>query len=142
MQPAVRSFFLRSYTDWGLLLLRVFIGSFMLFAHGLSKLTGFSEKMTTFADPIGLGPQFSLALSVFAEVFCAGAIILGLLTRLALIPLIINMLVITLIVHADDPWGKKEFALLFAVPFLTLLLTGPGRFSLDAFLFNRAPARQ
>ena len=134
---ALRSFLLRSYTDFGLLVLRLFAGLLMMFPHGLSKLTGFPEKVSTFADPLGLGPGLSLTLVVFAEFFCAAAVVLGFMTRFALIPLIINMAVIAFVVHGDDPWAKKEFALLFGAPYLALLFTGPGRFSLDAMLFNR-----
>jgi putative oxidoreductase len=53
-------------------------------------------------------------------------------TRYALIPLIITMLVAGLITHLDDPWGKKELAVLYFTVFLTLFLTGPGKYSVDA----------
>jgi putative oxidoreductase len=76
-------------------------------------------------------------LTIFAEVFCSIAIILGLATRLVAIPLIITMSVAVFIIHADDPWQKKEFALLYLVPFLTLVFTGAGRFSLDAVIKKR-----
>ena len=42
------------------------------------------------------------------------------------------MLVAAFVVHADDPWGKKEFALLYAIPFTALAITGGGRYALDA----------
>lgn len=120
--------------DTGLLLLRVGTGALLL-SHGIPKLLNFSERAGVFADPLGVGSELSLALAIFAEVFCSLAVILGFMTRFAAFPVVFTMLVITLIVHGDDPWSKKEFALLFAVPFLTLLLTGPGRFSLDHVLF-------
>ena len=104
----------------------------MMLPHGLAKLTRWSELAGSFADPIGLGPTTSLGLAVFAEVGCAVAIAFGLATRLAAIPLLITMLVAAIIIHGDDPWAKKEFALLYALPCLTLMLTGAGRYSLDA----------
>jgi putative oxidoreductase len=64
---------------------------------------------------------------------------LGAATRLAVIPLIINMSVIVFVVHADDPWQRQEFALLFLIPFLTLLFTGPGHFSIDGLIRWRTP---
>lgn len=124
--------------DLAMLILRVCVGFFMLAGHGWGKLVNFSDRMYTFADPIGLGSPTSLGLAVFAEVFCAIAVMAGLLTRFALIPLIITMLVAAFIAHASDPlFGappSKEMALLFLVPFVALFLTGPGRFSADAFL--------
>lgn len=123
-----------SLSSIGLLVLRLFTGGFMLFAHGWGKLASFSEKSGQFPDPIGVGSAPSLALAVFAEVFCAAAIMLGLFTRAAAIPLLITMVVAAFMIHGDDPFQKKEFALLYAIPFLTLILTGAGSYSIDAKL--------
>ena len=61
----------------GLVVLRVTAGLTMLLGHGWGKLTGFSEMAATFPDPIGLGSRISLGLTVFAEVFCSIALIVG-----------------------------------------------------------------
>lgn len=123
-------------TSIGLLILRVIIGIFMMVGHGWGKLSNFAERADKFSDPLGVGSAASLTLTTFAEVFCSIALVLGLATRLATIPLIINMAVAAFVIHADDPWGRKEFALLYFVPFLTLFFTGPGRFSLDHKINN------
>lgn len=114
----------------GLLVLRVGIGSLMLLQHGLGKLMSFSEKWHHFPDPLGIGNEISMILAVFAEFFCSIALILGIKTRLAAIPLFITMMVAILMIHAHDPWSKKELALLYAIPFLTFMFTGGGRYSL------------
>ena len=106
----------------------------MLYAHGWPKLASFSEKSGGFPDPLGIGSPASLTLAVFAEVLCALALMLGLFTRAAAIPLLITMLVAAFIVHGDDPFQKKEFALLYAIPFLALILTGAGTYSVDSKL--------
>ena len=116
---------------FGLLLLRVGVGALMLFGHGLPKLMAWNERFHTFGDPLGVGSEVSYLLAVFAEVFCSVFLMLGWWTRLAVIPLIITMLVAAFIVHGADPWGRKEMAILYLMPFLTLLITGPGRYSLD-----------
>lgn len=120
----------------GLLLLRVSVGLLLAFGHGWGKLTTFSERSAEFADPFGVGPSLSLAMTVFAEFFCAIAVALGILARVATLPLIIFFLTIILIIHASDPWPKKEFALLYLIPFVTILLTGPGKYSLDNLIFK------
>jgi len=123
--------------DLGLLLLRIVVGLLMLTQHGWGKLFSYGERADTWADPIGLGGPTSLALAIFAEVVCAALIVIGLGTRFAAIPLAITMVVAAGIVHWDDPFSKKEFALLFLVPFLTLALTGAGRYSIDDLLSRR-----
>ena len=103
----------------------------MLIGHGWGKLAGFSKMHESFPDPLGVGSTLSLSLAVGAEVFCSIALIIGLLTRAATIPLAITMLVAAFLVHADDPWAKKEFAILYLIPFICLFFTGAGRHSLD-----------
>lgn len=118
----------------GLLVLRLGMGGLLFFGHGLPKLVRFGERLSSFADPIGLGPQASFLLVLFAEVVCAWLVMLGLFTRLAAIPILIFTLVAAFVQHAADPWARQEVALLFGVPALALVLTGPGRWSLDARL--------
>ncbi len=126
-------------TDFALLFFRVAI-SIMMLIHGVPKLLMlFSDAEIQFADPIGLGMTASLALAVFAEVICSVLLIIGLGTRLAAFPLLITMLVAVLIVHVPDGWGRQELPLLYAAGYVILLLTGPGKYSLDhAFLKKKS----
>ncbi|NKI25762.1 DoxX family protein [Arenibacter sp. 6A1] len=120
-----------------LLVLRVVIGFFML-THGWGKMENlFSGEPIQFPDPMGVGATASLALAVFAEVFCSILIILGLGTRFAALPLLITMLVAGFIVHANDGFGKQEFALLYGVIYLTIALIGAGKYSLDYLISNK-----
>lgn len=126
-------------SSFGLFLLRLGIGGFMLWFHGMPKLLNFSEKAATFPDPFGLGSSLSLGLAVFAEFFCSILLIWGILTRLAAIPLLATMITAAFIIHGEDPWAKKEFALLYAIPFLALIFTGAGKFSIDHLFFKKTP---
>jgi len=121
----------------GILVLRATAGGMMLAGHGWAKLAGFTDKLATFPDPLGIGPGFSLALAVFAEVVCSVALILGFATRVVAVPLLATMLVAAFLVHAPDPWLDKELACLYAASFLTLILTGGGNYSVDALLRPR-----
>ncbi len=129
--------FRQTLISLGLLLLRAGVAGIMLFSHGLGKLMKFSELSSQFPDPLGVGNFMSLTLAVGAEVACSALVVIGLLTRLATIPLIITMCVAAFIIHANDPWQKQEFPILFLIAFVALLFTGPGRFSLDAKLFGK-----
>ena len=122
--------------DLGLLFLRVTFGLLML-GHGWGKLMDLIGGRTDFADPLGIGPVPSLILATFAEFLCSLAVIAGFKVRWTAIPVVITMAVAFLIVHADDPFARKEKALLFACGFLTLVFTGGGRYALDAMLKRR-----
>ena len=104
----------------------------MILTHGVPKIMRlFSGNEIKFADPFGLGPEISLVLAAFAEGICAILVILGVKTRLAVIPLIITMLTAVFYAHADDPFGRKELPLLYCLVFIALLLSGSGPYSLD-----------
>jgi putative oxidoreductase len=122
--------------DIGIFILRVTAGCMMLFAHGWGKLSNYGARLDTFGDPLGFGPAVTLTLAVFAEFFCSIAVALGLLTRLSVIPLIITMMTAAFIVHADDPFGKQEFPILYLLIFLTIFIVGPGKYSLDHFMLG------
>lgn len=124
-------------TDLGLLLVRLAAGGMMTYAHGIPKWNSFVEKAEKFADPLGIGSANSLMLAIFAEVVCSILLMAGLFSRLATIPLMVTMAVATFIIHADDPFSKQEFALLYFFLFLIIFMAGPGRFSLDAAFFNK-----
>lgn len=116
-----------------LLLLRIAVACFML-THGWPKLEKVIEGNYQFADPFGIGAKPSLLLSVFAEAICSILILIGLATRLATIPLIINMAVAAFIAHGQDPFAKKELALLYLLIYITIAVLGPGKYSVDAML--------
>jgi len=124
----------RSLETLGLLVLRLAVGPLMFGLHGMAKLSSFSDLSGSFPDPLGVGSAVSLTLAVFAEAFCSVAVALGLFTRLAAVPLAFTMGIAAFVVHAADPWEKKELALLYLAAYLVLLLCGPGRLSVDAAL--------
>lgn len=129
-------------TDVAVLLLRLIFGGFMLFGHGLGKWDAMMAGSDKFHDPLGVGASTSLYLAVFAEVICAGLLMIGLATRWILIPLIITMLVAAFLQHGADPLfarggPSKEVALLYLSSYAALFFTGAGKYSLDGVLYKR-----
>ncbi len=124
-------------TDAALLLLRAGAASLML-THGIPKLMQlFSGEPIAFASVMGMSMTLSLALAVFAEAVCSILILFGIGTRLAAIPLIITMLTAAFVIHADDPFANKEMALLYAIIFSVLFLTGGGKYSVDHLIAKK-----
>ncbi len=121
----------------GKLVLRIGLGAMML-PHGWGKLSNLiSTGKFQFLDPLGIGPEISLVGTIIAEFFCSLLVLVGFKTKLATLPLMFTMLVAALIVHADDPFGKQEFPLLYFVGFLALFFFGPGEYSLDQWLYRK-----
>lgn len=126
--------------DLGLLVLRLAVGLCMA-GHGWGKALRLASGNTQFADPLGIGPLPSLLLVIFAELACAVAVAAGLWTRVAAIPVVIAMAVAAFVHHAHDPFGEKELALLYGSAFLSIALTGGGRYSLEAAWVKMRRAR-
>ena len=134
----MRKLFSTRYSEnafsFAMLVLRIAAGGLMLVNHGYDKLMHFSQRAHRFSDPFNIGSTTSFSLVIFAEVFCAAFIILGLFTRLAAIPLIIAMAVAVWYAHNGSYSGKGELPLLFLACYIVLLFVGPGKLSIDKLI--------
>jgi putative oxidoreductase len=122
------------------LLVRLFIGYFF-FETGWAKignLDAMTERFTGWGIPF---PAFSAVLSAYTELIGGALVGLGLATRLAAIPLCINMVVAILVVNLKRVSRLDEFVELseplYALIFLWLVFAGPGSVSLDHLLWRR-----
>ena len=118
-------------------ILRIGAGSLMLVNHGLMKMNHFGQMSNNFVDPFHIGSSTTLALVIFAEVFCSALVILGLFTRWVCIPLIFDMAFAFVKAHHmnySPPPAGGEISLLFLTIFLALLFTGPGQVSVDRLI--------
>lgn len=121
----------------GILLLRASAGVFMI-THGWPKMQNLlAGGEIMFPDPLGVGASTSLILAVFAEVICAFLLVIGLASRLAAIPLIVTMLIAVFVIHQNDGFAKQEMGALYLIIFITLLITGAGKYSVDQLICNR-----
>jgi len=118
-----------------LLLLRVWFGLLLFFKHGLDKALHFNRMSGHFADPFHIGPTASLVLVVLAEGLCALLVAVGLWTRLAAAVVVINLTVAFGFAHHFHLFGEHngEPAFAYLGAFLTLCITGAGRWSVDGF---------
>ena len=133
--------------DFGILLIRLIIGLLMAF-YGYEKLIHFQEmavsdfwaKNVSF---LGLKGSFPLSLTIFAEFFCSLLLILGLFTRLSLLPLLFCMAYIFIvifpfsIINKGDNGMEMNTAFLYFIIYAGLFYTGPGKYSLDALFLKK-----
>ena len=128
-------------TDLAILILRIIFGGMFIY-HGWPKLANYSDMVAMFNDPISIGNEASVALVVFAEVFCGLFILLGFLTRFSVIPVFITMLVAYFVAHGADPFTNKMLPFVYLFLCVVIFILGSGRYSLDAVLFNRNKTNQ
>jgi len=112
-------------------LIRAGFGLLICLNHGIPKIANYSTWKTQFYNPFHIGSPLTLMLSIFAEVFAAMLLILGLFTRLAALVLVINMLFASFIFHQGRPIKSYEDSIMYLIAFLSILLVGPGKISVD-----------
>lgn len=125
--------------DLALLALRVWLGLSMLLLHGRHKLMGFLQMADSFPDPLGVGSTLSLMMAVTGEVIGSVLLVLGLLTRLGAVMGIATMGVAFFLVHERALSGQHsgEMAFIYLAGFVTVLLAGGGRFTVDSAMGRR-----
>jgi putative oxidoreductase len=132
--------------DWGLLILRVGIG-IMFIVHGYSKMFAGPQKWLDLGQTMGLlgihfAPVFWGCMCAFAEFFGGIFLIIGLATRMYAFLLFINMLVAAnMHFRMGQGVGTASHAIELGVVFVSLLIMGAGRLSLDTFFRTRLAAK-
>ena len=130
-----------SYHSYGLLLLRIIGGSMMVYNHGWGKIKAGPEKWNrlghALTDIIGFEflSTFFGFMAAFSESVCALLIIIGLFTRPASILLFFTMFV-AIMNHIMDS-EMPELAIMYCLLSLVLILSGPGKLSLDKMWFSK-----
>jgi putative oxidoreductase len=103
--------------------------------HNIPKVTMFFEKLGIPA------PGFNAVLVGWSELLCGSALVIGLLSRLATVPLIVSMIVAILTAKLSDIHGifdlvgADEFTYLVVLVIIAIL--GPGRVALDLLIAER-----
>ena len=149
-----------SAADLYLLLVRICFAGALFAKHGWEKLSGFQHMIDLFhMDPLHIGVYPTLAYATLSDGICTWLIIIGLATRAASLVIVVNLTVVFFVmenvlgIFPDQippvispamgmlpPPGHEhtELTFLYLCFFIFLLLTGPGRFSLDRMLFWRS----
>lgn len=145
--PSLLQRTLGSDAGWSPLALRIPVGIIFV-AHGAQKLFGAFggyglEGTGQFMASIGLTPGYLMALLAGSAEFFGGlALILGLLVRPAAAALSFAMLVAIFSVHIGKGLfmanNGYEFGLALLAASLSLLISGAGRASVDAWLAARS----
>jgi putative oxidoreductase len=126
--------------DIGLAILRVVAGVAMAVNHGADKIRD-PSKIIGFAGSLGFpAPTFFGWMAAIAEFFGGILLALGLATRPAAFLVGCTMFTAAFIAHADDNLKTREPALLFLSVAVLFLLTGSGRYGIDALLRKKGRA--
>ena len=126
-----------TYSNLSRLFLRLFTG-IMFLQLCIRQMLNFDQIVPTFNGFMGLSPEASVTALVIIEMLCAVCIMLGLLTRLAvLFPLGLMLVAEDVIMSSQASVSDQLFnfqpgyPVMFIGIFIYMLLAGPGKISLD-----------
>jgi putative oxidoreductase len=128
-------------TDLASLLLRLLVGGLFAFHYGYLKVEAYHQYVNVFPGYLGLSGPTSYNLVIFAEVFCGFLVLIGLFTRLAIIPITVVAVVAHFVAHAKDSFDNpnKQILLIHLVLTIVIFVLGSGRFSIDWLLQKKKP---
>jgi putative oxidoreductase len=128
-------------SDFGKLLLRIGVAFPMSIRHGWPTLANWWKGEISYPDPLGLGQNLTMVMMGSLEAVATLMIVVGILTRPASLMLAVGFSVAVLVVHGADDFGTKELPYLYMVAYWAIFLIGPGRFSMDFWLFGKKADR-
>lgn len=127
-----------TYSNLSRLFLRLFTG-IMFLQMGVRQMTHFEEFANAVVGAMGLPGENALVAIIVLEIVCAVFIILGLFTRIVLLPSIGVMIYAETVMIAATKVSsagqmfifEPGYPLMFLGIFAYMLLAGPGKISLD-----------
>jgi len=128
-----------------LLVFRFTLGAVFL-SSGWGKLHHLS-KVASFFNELGIpAPSFNASLVAGCELVCGALLLMGLLSRLATIPLMVTMIVALATAKHGDIHGLSDLLGLIEFTYLCMLfaiaIVGPGAASLDGLIARTAELRR
>ena len=130
--------FVPTSTDAGLLLLRIGTGVILFTRHGWEKVSILSLINPHFPDPLHIGHNTSWILALLGDGILSLLLVIGVGTRWIALYSFVVIFVAWAFVHHFTFLGKTpgadhgELIALYLSAFLALMVTGAGRYSIDA----------
>ena len=122
----------------GLAICRIIVGLFLIY-HGWEFFD--QEKIKEYQQWDAFSSSSSGAFLVYAgkgaELLAGFMFVLGFLTRIACLLTIGTMLYIAFLIGNGKVFSNDQHPILFVIISLLFIFTGPGRYSLDHFVFDK-----
>ena len=120
--------------DISLFLFRVLLSIELMMAHGLKKIGIGVAEPEQIPNPLHFPQEFNDLFAIAANLIFPIFVILGLFTRLSVLPSLAVTLTGYFLLHWNDALLIKDGPFMYSLCYLLLLVLGPGRFSLDYFI--------
>lgn len=124
-------------THIALFIFRIALSLELIIAHGLKKLGVGVTEAEKVPNPLHLPEAFNSLFADAANLVFPVFVILGLFTRIAVLPILAVTLTGYFILHWNDALLIKDTPFMYSLCYLFLLFVGPGKYSLDNYLTKK-----
>ncbi|KFE99092.1 DoxX family protein [Chryseobacterium luteum] len=125
-----------SFNDIAFLIFRVLLAVELFRVHGLKKFRLENGQKEIIPNPLGLPDKMNALVASFSDLVVPFLIILGLGTRLAVLPTIGVTAIGYFVVHRKDSLEVRDVPYMYTLSLLLILALGAGKYSLDYYLLN------
>ncbi|WP_374459284.1 DoxX family protein [Chryseobacterium taeanense] len=125
-----------SFNDAAFLVFRILLGIELFRVHGLKKFRVENGKKEVVPNPLGLPDKMNALVASLADTVVPFLIILGLGTRIAVLPTIGVTAIGYFVVHRKDSLEVRDVPYMYTLSLLLILALGAGKYSLDYYLLN------
>ena len=122
--------------NMALLIFRILLSVELFRVHGLKKFKLKNGQKEHVPNPLHLPERLNGLVATFSDTVVPVLVILGIATRLAILPTIGVTAIGYFVVHRNDPVEIRDVPFMYTLCFLFLLAVGPGTYSLDNYLFE------
>jgi len=120
-----------------LFVFRILVSVELMMAHGLKKVGIGIAQAEQIPNPLCLPENLNRLFAISANLFFPVLVILGLFTRIAVLPILAVTLTGYFVVHWHDSLLEKDTPFIYSVIYLFLLVIGPGKYSADYSINKR-----
>ncbi|MDN3674361.1 DoxX family protein [Flavobacterium branchiarum] len=125
-----------SFNNIALLIFRVLLAFELFRVHGMKKFRVENGQKEQVPNPLHLPEKLNDLIAIFSDTIVPFFIILGLGTRLAVLPTIGVTAVGYFVVHRKDSLEVRDVPYMYTLSLLLILALGAGKYSLDYYLLN------
>lgn len=126
-----------SFNNIALLVFRILFAIELFRVHGMKKFRAQNGEHEKVPNPLGLPEKLNGLVATFSDTVVPVLLILGIGTRLAILPTLGVTAIGYFVVHKKDSLEVRDVPYMYTLVLLLLLVLGAGTFSLDNYILNQ-----
>ena len=123
--------------NFSMLIFRVALSLELMVVHGFKKIGIHVAEAEKVPNPLHLPEIINNAFAISANLIFPVLVILGLFTRIAILPILAVTLTGYFVLHWNDALLIKDTPFMYSLSYLLIMVLGPGRYSVDYFIENK-----